>query len=125
RVGAVVLFPRGNEPLVLRIIEIGIVMMHGDQPDRGVTHGLQLDILGDIAGSDQLDASSAHAERAVGLGHRNGMIACRYKYEKNIRLLILGALKERREIRNRAGTAGRNGVDYLTAIGFEAGFEGI
>src|SRR5260370_1083106 len=56
---------------------------------------------------------------------RSAVLARRDKYEKHAGLLVLGARKERREVRTRAGPARRNGVDYLTAIGFEAGFEGI
>src|SRR6202044_2643912 len=54
RIGAVFLLPCGDEFLVLRIVEVGIVVMHGDQADRGVAHALQLDVLDDIARADQL-----------------------------------------------------------------------
>ena len=63
-IGAVFLLPGGDEALVLGIVEVGVVVVHGDKADRGVTHALQLDVLGDVAGSDQLDAGSSRMPSA-------------------------------------------------------------
>ena len=93
--------------------------MHGDEADRGVAHALQLDVLDDVARADQLDAGGRHAERAIGLDHRGGMITGRHEHEHHVRLLVLGALEERREVRHLTGAAGRNGVDHPAAIGLE------
>ena len=72
----------------------------------------------DVAGTDQLDAGGVHAERGVGLDHRGGLIAGRHEHEQHVRVLVLGALEERREVGRGAGTAGRDGVDHFAAIGF-------
>ena len=94
-----------------------------DEADRGRAHGLQLGVLGDVARADQLDAGLAHAERAVGLDHRGGMVAGRHEDEEHVRLLVLGALEERREVGHRAGAAHRDLVDHLAAVGLEAALE--
>ena len=95
------------------------------RPTAAGTHGLQLGVLGDVARADQLDAGRAHAERAVGLDHRGGVIAGRDEDEEHVRLLVLGALEERREIGHRAGAAHRDGVDDLAAVGLEPALEGV
>ena len=64
-----------------------------------------------------------HAERAVGLDHRRGVVAGRHEHEEHVRLLVLGALEERREVRHRAGAAHRDLVDHLAAVGFERALE--
>src|SRR5580692_5056852 len=81
-VGAVFLLPGGDEFLVVRSVEVGIVVVHGDQADGGVAHALQLDVLNDIAGADQLDAGGGHAERAVGLHDSRGVVAGRHEHEQ-------------------------------------------
>src|SRR5215831_5180760 len=73
--GAVLLLPRLDEPLVLRVVEVGVVVVHGDEADRRRAHGLELRVLGDVAGADQLDAGVLHAERGVGLDDRGGVVA--------------------------------------------------
>ena len=35
RVGAVLLLPGRDEALVLRVVEVGVVVVHGDEADRG------------------------------------------------------------------------------------------
>ena len=102
-----------------------MVVVHGDQADGGVAHALQLGVLGDVAGTDELDAGVAHAERAVGLHHRRGVIAGGHEDEEHVRLLVLGALEERREVRHCAGAAHRDLVDDLAAVGLEAALEGV
>src|SRR5580692_2107460 len=103
RIGAVFLLPGGDECLVLRSVEVGIVVVHGDQADGGVAHALQLDVLDDVARADQLDAGGGHAERAVGLHDSRGVVAGRHEHEQHVRLLVLGALEERREVGHLAG----------------------
>src|SRR5215510_10079281 len=70
RAGAVLLLPRLDEALVLRIVEVGVVVVHGDEADRRRAHRLELRVLRDVTRADQPDAGLAHAERRVGLDHR-------------------------------------------------------
>src|SRR5882724_3675049 len=86
-VGAILLLPRLDEALVLRVVEIGVVVVHRDQADRGRAHRLELRILGDVARADQLDAGLPHAERRVGLHHGGRVVAGRDEHEEEIRLL--------------------------------------
>ena len=90
------------------------------RPTAAVAHRLQLGVLGDVARADQLDAGLAHAERAVGLDHRGRVVAGRDEDEEHVRLLVLGALEERREVRHGAGAAHRDLVDHLAAVRLEA-----
>ena len=122
--GAIFFLPGLDEALVLGVVEIGVVVVHGDEADGRRAHGLQLGVLGNVARADQLDAGVAHAERGVGLDHRRGMVAGRNEDEEHVRLLVLGALEERREVRHRAGAAHRDLVDHLAAVALEAALEG-
>src|SRR5579863_1134897 len=70
RVRAVSLLPRSDESLVLRVIEIGVVMMHGNESDCRVAHALEQLVWDDIAGADQLGPRCAHAERIISLDDR-------------------------------------------------------
>src|SRR6266704_3017762 len=121
--GAVLLFPRLHEALVLRVLEIGVVVVHRDQTDRRGTHGLQLGVLGDVAGADQPDAGLAHSQRGVGLHHGGGMVAGRHEHEEHVGLLVLGALEEGREVGHRAGAAHRDLVHHLAAVALEGALE--
>src|SRR5262249_34612180 len=98
RAGAVLLLPRLDEALVLRIVEVGVVVVHGDEAARRRAHRLELRVLRDVARADQPDAGVAHAERRVGLDDRGGVVAGRNEDEEHVRLLVLGALEERREV---------------------------
>src|SRR6476646_7040029 len=75
------------------------------------------------SGPISLTPASCIPTAPYGLDDRRGVIAGRHEYVKHIRLLVLGALEERREVGNGAGSSGRNGVDHLAAIGLEALFE--
>ena len=93
------------------------------RPTAAGAHGLQLDVLGDVARADQLDAGLPHAERAVGPHHRERVIAGRHEHEEHVRLLVLGALEERREVRHRGRAAHRDLVDHLAAVRLEGALE--
>src|SRR5215813_5759771 len=86
RGGAVLLLPRLDEALVLRVVEIRVVMVHRDQADRRRAHRLELRVLGDVARADQLDAGLAHAQRGVGLHDGGRVIAGRDEHEEQVRL---------------------------------------
>ena len=45
RIGTVGRFPADNERIVLRIVEVGAVVAHGDEADCGIAHALQHDVL--------------------------------------------------------------------------------
>ena len=44
-------------------------MVDGNEADGVVADGLQLGVVGEVAGTDQLDAGGSHAERAIGAHH--------------------------------------------------------
>src|SRR3989442_652030 len=123
RVSAILLPPGRNEALVLGVVEIRVVVVHGDEADCGRAHGLELGVLSDVAGADQLDAGLAQAERGVGLDRRRGVVAGRDEDEEHVRFLVLGALEEGREVGYRAGAAHRDPVDHLAAIPLEGALE--
>src|SRR4029453_9626558 len=100
-------------------------VVHGYEPDRGISHRLQLDVLRNIAGADELDAVGPHAERAIGLDHRQGMIAGRKEYKEHVRLLVFDALEKWRHIGYRPGAAHRDLVDHLATVALEGAFEGV
>src|SRR5215813_3130467 len=86
RIRAVLLLPRLDEALVLRVVEVGVVVVHRDQADGRRAHRLQLRVLGDVAWADQLDAGLAHAQRGVGLHDGGRVIAGRDEHEEQVRL---------------------------------------
>ena len=100
-----------------------MVVVHRDEANRRGAHGLQFGVLRDVARADQLDAGLPHAERGVGLHHRGRVVAGGDEDEEHVRLLVLGALEERREVGHRAGAAHRDLVDHLAAVGLEAPLE--
>ena len=63
------------------------------RPTAATAHGLQLDVLNDVAGADQLDAGVAHAERGIGLRPQRWLIAGRDKHEQYIRCSSLARWK--------------------------------
>src|SRR4029450_7096030 len=121
--GAGLLLPRLDEAPVLGVLEIGVVMMHRDETDGRGTHGLELGVLSDVAGTDQPDAGLAHAEGGVGLDHRRRVVAGGDEDEEDVWLLILGALEEGREVGHGAGAAPGDLVDPRAPGGFEAALE--
>ncbi|CCE10035.1 hypothetical protein BRAS3843_370020 [Bradyrhizobium sp. STM 3843] len=113
---AIGLFIGGDERLVLlrrmrRRIDVG-----GDGAEHGVAHVLEQVVVGDIARPDHPDAALVEAALGI-LLHEVAALAGRHEHEDRVRLGVLHALQERREVR--IGERHLDLFDDLAAAGGE------
>ena len=99
-------------------------MVHRDDADRGSAQPCSL--LSTVTSPGPTAGSRPpQAERAIGLRDRGRMVARRHEHEEHVRLLVLDALEERREVRHRSAAAHRDVVDHLAAGRLEGALERI
>ncbi len=71
--------------------------MRGDDAEHRIGHAGQLVVVGEVAGTDDADRRLVHAALDELLGEQAGLEA-RKVHEQGVRLVVAGALQERREI---------------------------
>ena len=87
-----------DEGLVGGRIVIRRIDVRGDGADHRIAHAVEQIVVGHVARADDLDAGLVHA--ALGeLLDEDAALARRHEDEDRVRLLVGGALQERREIR--------------------------
>ena len=97
-------------------------MEGGDHAQRGVAHGRQHVVVGQVAGGDDLDAGSGQAALAVALHEGDALLAGRHEDEHRVGLGVLDALDVRREFRVAQRDADHFG--HRAAAFYQFGLEG-